>query len=319
MAGSIIGVSPAMAAVRTAVARAAAVPFPVLIEGESGTGKELVARALHRLGPRRDRRFCALNCAALTDELFEAEVFGHTRGAFTGATGVRVGLFEEAHQGTLFLDEAAELSARAQAKLLRTLQDREIRRLGENALRAVDVRVVAATNRPLGQAVAAGRFREDLLFRLAVVRIMIPPLRERVEDVPLLAQIFWRDAARRAESRASLTAEAIAALCRWPWPGNVRQLQNVLAALAVAAPGRGRVTGRHVAHVLAAHGVEAAPDVSLEVVRRTAERRAVKMALVRSAGSRLAAARALGLSRQGLAKAMRRLGVETPEPPAGVA
>ena len=200
-----------------------------------------MARAIHRLGPRRDRRFCALNCAALSDDLIEAELFGHARGAFTGAVGERPGLFEEADGGTLFLDEIGELSARAQAKLLRVLQDGEVRRVGENVSRRVDVRIVAATNRRLEQEVAAGRFRADLRFRLDVVRIDVPPLRDRAGDVPLLASRFWGDAAARMGSRATLSPEAIAALARYEWPGNVRELQNVIAWMAVHSPRRGRI------------------------------------------------------------------------------
>ena len=176
--GDLLGDSGPAALLREQVSRAARAPFPVLIEGESGSGKELVARALHRFSARRDRRFCALNCAALTDDLVESELFGHARGAFTGAATERPGLFEEADGGTLFLDEIGELSARAQAKLLRVLQEGEVRRVGENFARHVDVRVVAATNRRLEEEVAAGRFRADLRFRLDVVRVIVPPLRE---------------------------------------------------------------------------------------------------------------------------------------------
>lgn len=315
LAPDLLGHSPAMVALRAAVARAAPTTFPILIEGESGVGKELVARALHRLSARRDRRLAAINCAALTDDLFEAELFGHTRGAFTGAVGARTGLFEDAHQGTLFLDEVGELSPRAQAKLLRVLQEGEIRRIGDNHARAVDVRVMAATNRALTGEAAAGRFREDLLFRLAVIRLTVPPLRERVQDIPGLAQTFWAQAARHRESRAWLAPDAMAALCRYGWPGNVRELQNVVAGLVLAAPDRGRVTARHVAVVLQAHGAEAeVAAVSLDEARRMCDRRVVMTALARHGGCRSAAARDLGVTRQGLSKLITRLAV----PAAGV-
>jgi DNA-binding NtrC family response regulator len=307
----ILGRSPAVAALREAIARAAGSPFPVLVEGESGSGKELVARAIHRLSPRRDRRFAALNCAALTDELAETELFGHARGAFTGAIGPRAGLFEEAHLGTLFLDEAAELSARTQARLLRALQEREVRRLGENAPRAVDVRIVAATNRPLAQLVVSGQFREDLLFRLAVIRISVPALRERLEDVPLLALACWRRMAAELSLRAILGPDALARLARHAWPGNVRELQNVMAALAVSAPARGRVSARHVDQVFAHTGrTPAAPVRSLDSARADCERRTVAAALARHGGRRASAARELGLTRQGLTKAIKRLNLE---------
>jgi DNA-binding NtrC family response regulator len=310
LAPEILGISPAIAEVRLAAVRAALTPFPVLIEGESGTGKELVARALHRLSARRDRRFCAVNCAALTDELVEAELFGHSRGAFTGAVGARIGLFEEAHLGTLFLDEVSELSPRAQAKVLRVLQEREIRRLGENGSRPVDVRIVAATNRPLGNGVVDGRFRHDLMFRLMVVRITLPPLRERPEDVPLLAQTFARRLAPDTGKRIVLGPDALGALARHQWPGNVRELQNAIAALTVLAPERGRVTARHVAQVLTAGAGQDEPViVPLVVARESLERRLVAASLARHAGRRSAAARELGLSRQGLTKVIKRLGL----------
>ena len=257
----LVGDSAPARALREAIGRAARAPFPVLIEGESGSGKELVARGIHRLGPRRDRRFCALNCAALSDDLLEAELFGHARGAFTGAVGERPGLFEEADGGTLFLDEIGELSPRAQAKLLRVLQDGEVRRVGENVSRRVDVRIVAATNRRLEQEASAGRFRADLRFRLDVVRIEVPPLRERAGDVPLLAARFWNDAAARMGSRATLSPEAIAALARYDWPGNVRELQNVIAWMAVHSPRRGRIG----AAALPAHLANAAVAVNRHV------------------------------------------------------
>jgi DNA-binding NtrC family response regulator len=308
MLPEVVGDSPAAAAMREAVVRAAAAPFAVLVEGESGTGKELVARALHRLSARRDRRFVAVNCAALSDDLVEAELFGHTRGAFTGAVAPRSGLVEDAHGGTLFLDEVAELSARAQAKLLRVLQEREVRRVGENAARAVDVRVVAATNRPLAEACAAGQFREDLLFRLAVVRIRLAPLRERTEDIALLARSLWGRTMRDVDKRAVLGADALARLVTHPWPGNVRELQNVVSGLALIAPARGRVSARHVDQVLAESGCgRQLPPMSLERARQLCERQTVTTALARHAGRRSAAARELGLTRQGLAKIIRRL------------
>ncbi|MBA3231470.1 MAG: sigma 54-interacting transcriptional regulator [Acidobacteria bacterium] len=306
--GDLLGESGPARTLRESVARAARAPFPVLIEGESGSGKELVARAVHRLSPRRDRRFCPLNCAALTDDLIEAELFGHARGAFTGAVGERAGLFEEADGGTLFLDEIGELSARAQAKLLRVLQDGEVRRVGENHARRVDVRIVAATNRRLEQETAAGRFRADLRFRLDVVRLDVPPLRERPGDVSLLAAHFWTDATARVGSRATLSPEALAALARYDWPGNVRELQNVVAWMAVHSPTRGRVgpsgLPAHVAHAGACSGG------TFEAARLEFERRFVRAALATANGQRTATAAALGVSRQGLAKMLRRLGLE---------
>jgi transcriptional regulator with GAF, ATPase, and Fis domain len=317
-AGSaLIGVSGAIARVRTAVETAARAPFRVLIEGESGCGKELVAREIHRLGPRRSRAFCAINCAALTDDLCEAELFGHARGAYTGAIGERAGLFEEADGGTLFLDEVSELSPRAQAKLLRALQEGEIRRLGETRPRRVDVRLIAATNRPLAEAVDAGAFRADLRYRLDVIHITVPALRERAEDVPLLTAQFWTRAIEGVGSRAHLSADAVAALSRYDWPGNVRELQNVLSAVAAEAPTRGVVR----ASALPANitGRKPTTAVTLEQARRLSDERAIRDALARAGGHRGRAATALGLTRQGLAKLVDRLQIEParrPTPPA---
>ncbi|HEY2435122.1 MAG TPA: sigma 54-interacting transcriptional regulator [Vicinamibacterales bacterium] len=294
--------------VRQAISRAASAPFPVLVEGESGSGKELVARAIHARSLRRARRFCAINCAALTEDLLEAELFGHARGAFTGAMSERAGLFEEADQGTLFLDEVAELSPRAQAKLLRVLQEGEVRRVGENLSRQVDVRIVAATNRSLEQEAQAGRFRVDLRFRLDVIRIAIPPLRERVEDIPWLAARIWHEAAGRVGSRALLGDDTIGALARYDWPGNVRELQNVIASLAVHAPRRGRVPVSLLPSRVAHEAARASPHY--EEARSEFERRFIRAALARAGGRRSLAAEHLGLSRQRLVKIMIRLGLE---------
>ncbi len=303
----LLGTTAAMEQVRRTIERAAAAPFPVLIEGESGSGKELVAKAIHRGSSRRDRPFRTLNCAAIPDDLAEAELFGHVRGSFTGAVGDRTGVFEEAHGGTLFLDEVGELSPRAQAKLLRVLQEGEVRRVGENIARRVDVRVVAATNRDLRAECDAGRFRFDLFYRLDVIRISLPSLRERAEDIPLLVDRFWREATERLNSRATLGASTIALLARYQWPGNVRELQNVLASLAVRCPKRGVVPPSALPPSFAAP--QGSPAWRLEEARRTFEERFVRAALARSGGHRARAAAELGVTRQGLTKLMSRLGI----------
>jgi DNA-binding NtrC family response regulator/tetratricopeptide (TPR) repeat protein len=304
----LLGPGAAADRVRDAIRRAALAPYPVLIEGESGSGKELVARAIHARGPRRARRFCAVNCAALTDDLLEAELFGHAKGAFTGAVSERPGLFEEADQGTLFLDEAGDLTPRAQAKLLRALQEGEIRRIGENLPRKVDARVVAATNRSLEDDVRTGRFRADLRFRLDVIRIPIPPLRERPDEVPWLVERLWGEAAARVGTRATLGDEVIAALARYDWPGNVRELQNVVASLAVHGPRRGRVPASLLPARIA--GAALHRSIGFDEARVEFERRFVRAALARAGGRRTIAAAQLGVSRQGLAKILKRLGIE---------
>jgi transcriptional regulator with PAS, ATPase and Fis domain len=297
-----------MDTVREAVMKAAASPFPVLIEGESGSGKELVARAVHEASIRRGRRFCALNCAALSDDLVEAELFGHSRGAFTGAVAERLGLFEESQGGTLFLDEVAELSSRVQAKLLRTLQEGEVRRLGESGTRKVDARIVAATNRPLSGEVTAGRFRNDLRYRLDVLRITIPPLRERLDDLPLLVRHVWAMLAKRTGSRAVLSPSAMSLLGSYDWPGNVRELQNVLASVMVAGPQRGVIGPRNLpSHITRSTAMSA--RITLAEARREFEERYVRAALARAGGRAMTAARELGVSRQGLRKLTTRLGL----------
>ena len=308
MIPELVGHSQAMEQVRQAVLKAAASPFPVLIEGESGSGKELVARAIHGASLRRARKFCALNCAAIADDLVEAELFGHTRGAFTGAVAERVGLFEEAQGGTLFLDEVAELTARVQAKLLRTLQEGEVRRLGESTTRKVDARIVAATNQPLATEATAGRFRHDLRYRLDVLRITIPPLRERLDDLPLLVRHIWSALAERTGSRAVLSTSALSQLGSYDWPGNVRELQNVLASIMVSAAPRG-VIGPHGLPAHIARTTALARRATLAEARRAFEAGYVRAALARAGGRPVIAARELGVSRQGLSKLTARLGL----------
>jgi transcriptional regulator with PAS, ATPase and Fis domain len=262
---------------------------------------------VHRSGPRRDRPFSTLNCAALPDDLVEAELFGHARGAFTGAVAERTGVFEDAHSGTLFLDEIGELSPRAQAKVLRVIQEGELRRIGENVSRRVDVRIVAATNRDLRHEVEAGRFRLDLLYRLDVVRIVVPPLRDRPEDISVLIDHFWGEATRRLSSHATLAVTTRAALTSYGWPGNVRELQNVLAALAVRSPKRGIVQATALPPQFTT--ADRADTWRLQNARRTFEEQFIRAALVRTGGRRGQAADELGVSRQGLTKLMARLGI----------
>jgi DNA-binding NtrC family response regulator len=303
----IVGVSAATERLRAAIPKAANALVPVLVEGESGVGKELVARALHATGPRRRGALVAVNCAALSDELVDAELFGHARGAFTGAAIERRGLVEEAHGGTLFLDEVAELSPRAQAKLLRVLQEGEVRRLGENTARKVDLRVVAATNRPLRDEVAAGRFRLDLRFRLDVVRLVVPPLRERRDDIAVLADYFWHQTMQQLRRSARLSRSLVDAFVAHDWPGNARELQNVVAAIAAAGPPRGLIASDDVDAVW----TSAVPHVTptLNDARRAFERGFVHAAFARCGHRPTAVARELGLSRQGLAKLTARLGL----------
>jgi transcriptional regulator with GAF, ATPase, and Fis domain len=304
----LLGVSEAVANVRKAIVRAAAAPFAVLVEGESGVGKELAARAVHQLSARRERRFCDVNCAALPEDLLESELFGHAKGSFSGAVVDRAGLFEEADGGTLLLDEVADLSPRAQAKLLRAIQQQEIRRVGESFSRKVDVRIIAAANRDMRAEATAGRFRQDLLYRLDVIRIQIPPLRDRPDDIPFLAEHCWRIVTARTGCRARLSPATLSELGRYAWPGNVRELQNVIAALAVAAPQRGWVRPALLPPVIGA--ATTVSSARLADARAQFERRFVEVALARAGGNRARAARALGLSRQGLLKTLARLGLD---------
>jgi transcriptional regulator with GAF, ATPase, and Fis domain len=233
--GEIIGVSPAIRHVGEQVEQVAPTDANVLILGESGTGKELVAREIHRRSRRAERSMIRVNCASVPKELYESEFFGHVKGAFTGAVKDRVGRFAAADGGTLFLDEVGEIPLDLQSKLLRVLQEGQYERVGDDRTRDADVRIVAATNRNLAEEVAAGRFREDLYYRLNVFPIDVPPLRERTEDVPLLAREFLQLASRKLERKARFTDDDIEELQRYPWPGNVRELQNVIERAVITA------------------------------------------------------------------------------------
>jgi two-component system response regulator PilR (NtrC family) len=235
--GQLIGKSPAMDRLRDLIKRVANTTTSVLITGESGTGKEMVARALHFQSPRTEEAFVALNCGAIPENLIETELFGHTKGAFTGATGVKEGLFRAADGGTLFLDEVGELPAPMQVKLLRVLQDRKVRPVGGSTEVEVDVRVVAATNRDVESAVEAGTFREDLFYRLNVIRIEVPPLRERLEDVPVLAACFLAKHAALQGRRLEFSPEAMRWLAQQSYAGNVRELENIVERGVTLSPG----------------------------------------------------------------------------------
>jgi len=234
---SIIGESPALRQVMTAIDRAAATDTTVLLEGESGTGKELCARALHNASPRANGPFVAINCAAIPEHLLEAELFGYERGAFTGAQQRKIGKFEMAQRGTIFLDEIGEMPLALQAKMLRVIETKRFERLGGNTSILVDVRIVAATNRMLRQAVAARQFREDLYFRLSVFPVTVPPLRDRKEDIPMLAQHFVDRVARDVGKKVTLSPQALLMLVEHTWPGNVRELQNAIERAVILADG----------------------------------------------------------------------------------
>jgi two-component system response regulator AtoC len=234
---SLIGSSPKMLAVYKSIANVANSKSTVLISGESGTGKELVAKQIHFNSPRRHRSFLAINCGALTETLLESELFGYQRGAFTGAIHDKIGLFEEADEGTLFLDEVGDTSPGMQVKLLRALQEQEIKRVGGLKNIKVDVRVIAATNHSLEERVREGKFREDLLYRLSVITIQLPPLRERREDVPALISHFLQKHLTDEKARPAISQEVIGALINYSWPGNVRELENTIERLCQFSKG----------------------------------------------------------------------------------
>jgi len=319
---ALVGDGEAMQQLRQLIARIAATRSTVLILGESGTGKELVARALHDASPRRGRRFVAINCAAIPPALLEAELFGHRRGAFTDATRDRTGLFEDADGGTLFLDEIGELPLALQAKLLRALQDGEIRRVGDTASIKIDVRLIAATLRDLADDVREGRFREDLYYRLAVVPLVIPPLRDRAEDIPQLARFFaHRHAARHQLGEVVLSAQAIEALVRHAWPGNVRELENAIERAVVLADGPSAgprtVEAEAVTRPGGARGGSSVPApavadpaaLSIKKASRELEEGLIKRALDVTQGNRTNAAKLLEISHRALLYKMKDYGI----------
>jgi two-component system response regulator AtoC len=309
---TLVGDGPAMTALRQAIERIAAHRTTVLVLGESGTGKELVARAIHDTSPRRDRKFVAINCAAIPEALLESELFGHTRGAFTDAVRDKVGLFEDADGGTIFLDEVGELPLALQAKLLRVLQEGELRRVGDHAATKVDVRGIAATLRDLASEIAEGRFREDLYYRLNVVPLAIPPLRDRTEDIPQLARAFVeRHAVKHGRGQVELTGEAIDALVAQAWPGNVRELENVLERALVLADGSTIDLG-FLGTVMTVRPPVADLDtdgLSIKKATRELEADLIKRALEATGGNRTNAAKLLEISHRALLYKMKDYGI----------
>ncbi len=305
MDATIVGTAPAMLAVYKTVAQVAPTTATVLIVGESGTGKELVARAIHAKSPRANRPFVAVNCAALPESILESELFGHEKGAFTGAVGVKRGLFEEANGGTLFLDEIGEISPKMQVQLLRVLQEGEIRRVGASDTIKVDVRVVAATNRDLKIELSSGRFREDLFFRLQVVTVRVPPLRERKGDIPILVKHFVaRHAERLGRVAPRVAPEVLEALAAYEFPGNVREMSHIVERAMLLAR-EGVVTGADLPQevtkalgVVAASGTGTLADdwPTLGVL----ERRYIDRVLARTGGNKTRAAEVLGIDRRTL-------------------
>jgi two-component system nitrogen regulation response regulator NtrX len=319
LAGDMVGDSVVMQQLRDLIARVAPTDSRILISGESGTGKELVAAAIHSASDRREQPFIRVNCAALPRDLVESEMFGHERGAFTGAAERRIGRFELAHKGTLLLDEVGDLGAEAQAKLLRAIEAREIERLGGAKPIPVDVRIVAATNKTLQKAVRDGSFREDLLFRLNVIPIEVPPLRDRPGDIPaLVAHFVALFRVRTGRSNTDWSPDAISLLQRYAWPGNVRELANIVERLVILHAGQ-RVTPREITQVLPTS--EATPtrpvdftdfestETSLTELLDEYERTLIVRALSASSGNIAEAARRLKTDRPNLYRRMKRLGL----------
>jgi DNA-binding NtrC family response regulator len=296
---NIIGQSPAMNEIFEIVQQVAPTRATVLLEGESGTGKEVFARAIHQASPRSKLPFVAVHCAALTPTLLESELFGHEKGAFTGAHERRVGRFELAQGGTLFLDEIGEIDATIQVKLLRFLGERTFERVGSNKTQTADVRLITATNKNLAEQVKAGKFREDLFFRLRVVEIHLPPLRERAGDVPLLAQNFLREfAGENGKKVNEFTAEALQVLMNYAWPGNVRELRTAIEHAVVLCRGE-KITARDLPASLRTEGPAETQLLQQNALTvKEAEKQLIERALKDTGGNRTLAAQKIGMSRR---------------------
>ncbi len=319
---NIIGTSAVLEEIKEVVRRIAPTKATVLIEGESGTGKELIARAIHGLSDRRERPFIAVHCAALAEGVLESELFGHERGAFTGAVRKHLGRFEMADTGTLFLDEVSEMAAGTQAKLLRVLQEQEFERVGGTETIHVDVRLITATNANLESLIAKGRFRDDLYYRLNVIRLKVPPLRERKEDIPSLINAFLAEFnATNGKRVAGLTPEALSALLAYDWPGNIRELRNCIEGVVVLArcdmiepselPGKVREDISRVSEISPGIRTAGGTVQGSEGGRtlRAAERRMIEEALVQTKGCKIEAAKILGISRRTLHRKIKQYGL----------
>ena len=318
----VVGKSRAMARLFQLLETVATTSSTILITGETGTGKEVVARAIHQSSPRRQQRFVALNCSAIPETLLEAELFGHVRGAFTGAVGTRQGRLEQAHKGTLFLDEVGTMSAALQMKLLRVLQEREFERVGDSHTIKADVRIIAATNSDLAKMVAEGSFREDLFYRLNVIPVELPALRERKEDIPLLVQHFLDRLAKEGSGsrkgvveRKSVSQDAMRRLMAYHWPGNVRQLENAVERAVAFSAGRTQIdVGDLPAEAQQAEETVMAPTVALpeegldlDEFITNVERQLIQRSLERTGGNKGQAAKLLGLKRTTLVEKLKRI------------
>ena len=314
--GGILGRSRPMQALFQMLETVARSSSTILVTGETGTGKEVVARAIHHNSPRRPHRFVALNCSAIPETLLEAELFGHVRGAFTGAVGTRQGRFEQAHKGTLFLDEVGTMRVGLQMKLLRALQEREFERVGDNQTIKVDVRVIAATNSELGRMVAEGAFREDLYYRLNVIPIELPPLRERRDDIPLLVHHFLKKFA--PDATLEVSQSAMRALMAYHWPGNVRQLENAMERVVALSSGRTEVTSADLPPEIQATPQAASPPfvefpedgLDLPYYLASIEKDLIRRALDRTGGNRNKAADLLRIKRTTLVEKLKRIGAD---------